>query len=139
MLPFPLLGTFAMLSLSIVSSSQARELTDIYILPSTTALALSPENTYLSPLPPFNPSTNATGSLNLTGGTVKCDPHLGQELTIASCQDASAQLGVWLRGLRKSKITIGQQGTGVWDVNDRIKFLSGKYNCTVALEENDGL
>ena len=102
-------------------------------LPNPTASTVLPENTLppasLSILPtsPFNVSSNVTNVLNTTEAHLECSYALGQGLTIDSCIQAQSELRTWLDGLTRSYITIGQPNYGVWDVIDRIKFLSCEW------------
>lgn len=102
-------------------------------LPNPTASTLLPENTLpsasLSVLPtsPFNVSSNNTNVLNTTDAELRCNRELGQGLTVQSCIQAQSELKTWLYAQPRFYITIGQPGYGVWDINDRIKFLSCEF------------
>lgn len=142
---FPFLG-ISIIFLSVTSLSLVQrqaQISNIRILPATfklpnpTASTVLPENTLppasLSILPtsPFNVSSNVTNVLNTTEAYLSCSYALGQGLTIDSCYQAHSELRTWLDGLTRSYITIGEPTYGVWDVDDRITFLS--CECTQKL------
>ena len=139
MLPF--LG-ISILIFSVASSGLVQrqaQISNFRILPATsnvpnpTVSTLLPENTppsaSLSVLPtsPFNVSSNVTNVLNTTEAELFCDRELGQGLTVQSCIRARSELQSWLDGRPRYYITIGQPGYGVWDINDRITFLSCEF------------
>ena len=138
---FPLLG-ICIIIFSVASSglvqrqaqiSNIRILPASFNLPSSTASTLLSENTLpsasLSVLPtsPFNVSSKASNVLNTTEADLTCEHELGQGLTVESCVQAQSQLRGWLNGVLRYYITIGQPGYGVWDINDRITFLSCEF------------
>ena len=138
---FPFLGIsiiiFSGASSSLVQRqaqiSNTRILPATFNLPNPTASTLLPENTppsaSLSVLPtlPFNVSSNVTNVLNTTEAELLCDRDLGQGLTVQSCIRARSELQTWLARRPRYYITIGQPGYGVWDINDRITFLSCEF------------
>ncbi len=138
---FPFLG-IAIIAFSVASSGlvqRGAQISNIRILPasfnqpSPTASTLLPEDTppsaSLSALPTssFNVSSKNINDLNTTEAALRCDRPLGQGLTVESCVQAGSQLNTWLDGIPRNYITIGQPGYGVWDVNDRITFLSCEF------------
>ena len=138
---FPFLGIY-IITTSVVSSalvqreaqtSNIRILPASFILPSPTASTLLAENTQPSislpvfPTPPFNVSSNVVNLPNISAPALTCDHELGQGLNVPSCVQAYAQLKTWLTGRPRYYVTIGQPGYGVWDINSRIRFLSGEF------------
>ena len=135
---FPFLG-ISIVAFSVASSGlvqRGAQISNIRILPasfnqpSPTASTLLPANTppsaSLSALPTssFNGSSKNINVLNITEAELRCDRDRGQGLIVESCVQAQSQLNSWLNGIPRDYITIGQPGYGVWDVNDRITFLS---------------
>ena len=113
--------------------SKIRTLPATLNVPSLTASTFLPENTLpsasLSALPtsPFNVSSNVTDVLDTIEAGPTCNRELGRGLTIQSCVQARSELKTWLDGRPRYYITIGQPGYGVWDINDRITFLSCEF------------
>ena len=111
-------------------SSKIRILPATLNVPNPTASTLLSENTSpstsLSALPTssFNVSSNVTDVLDTTQADLMCNRELGRGLTVQSCVQARSELKSWLDGRPRYYITIGQPGYGVWDINDRIRFLS---------------
>ncbi|KAK0509819.1 hypothetical protein JMJ35_008213 [Cladonia borealis] len=140
---FPFLG-ISIIAFSVASSGlvqRGAQISNIRIFPvsfnqpSPAASTLLPENTppsaSLSALPTssFNVSSKNINVLNTTEADLRCDREGGQGLTVESCVQAQSQLKTWLNGKPRYYITIGQPGYGVWDVNDRITFLSSDRVC----------
>ena len=133
---FPFLGICTTI-FSVASSSLVQreaQVSNIHILPasfnlpSRTASTVLPENTLPSAtlsaqsISLFNVSSKDSTPPNNT--ELVCNDEFGQGLTVASCAQARSHLIDWLNSLARQNISIGQQGQGVWDVYDQIKFLS---------------
>lgn len=128
---FPFLGictTIFSVAFSILVQREA-QVSDIRLfpasfnLPSRTSSTGLPVNTlFAESTSPFNVSSKDSNPLNAT--ELVCNADFGHGLTFKSCAQARFQLISWVNGFPRQNLSIGQQGHGVWDVYDRIKFLS---------------
>ena len=92
-------------------------------LPSRTSSTGLPVNTlFAESTSPFNVLSKDSNPLNST--QLACNADFGHGLNFESCAQAWFQLISYLNGLPRQNISIGQQGQGVWDIYDQMKFLS---------------
>ena len=128
---FPFLGIctaiFSVASSSLVQReaqvSNIRLFPVSFNLPSrTTSTGLPVDTPLAESTSPFNVSSKDSNPLNST--ELICNADFGHGLTFESCAQARFQLVSYLNGLSGPNISIGQQGQGVWDIYDQMKFLS---------------
>ena len=149
LLRIPFLGIYAT-RVSLVSSSLEQraaqssnipEVSNAIVIPSNSIPATSP-GTALPSLPSVISSgslsnlslaTSNTSELALNGTTaglklpvVVCDEDKGEGLTLQGCVQAYNVMTSYLAGLShtRTKVTIGTRSQGIFDISDRIRFLS---------------
>ena len=107
----------------------------IHAAPSGTGLPVLPpivEFGSLSNISTINSYTSNIAPNDTAAGlkppAVVCDPEKGEGLSINSCRQAFSVMTSYLRtlGAARSKVTIGARSEGIWDIPDRVRFLSSE-------------
>lgn len=126
-------------------SSNIPEISNEFVIPSNSTQATS-SGTALPSLPSVISSgslsnlslaTSNTSELVLNGTAARlklpavvCDEEKGEGLTFQSCIQAYNVMTSYLTRLShtRTKVTIGTRSQGIFDIPDRIRFLSREYN-----------